>query len=228
MVQVKNNIQTIICQYIIKIVLGVIFCLQVVGLDFESSNYYMNNYLFDSQIYAKNTFVTENYLSHDINNFTPYISFFQYQSLDNYQESDFGIGSEYKLTEKTKLDLGSWYYYYYSAGGHYFEPYFSISYDWIVTPKFYISMLSYNWEYRMLISLEKEFTLNRFIFTPKLVTGTVDYDGYRFLYVGLVNRLDYKVTDNFKLFVMHEVDKPFESIDNSMVQSTTAGIGVEF
>ena len=83
-----DRIEKVFRKYLTSIILSIIFCLQVVGLDFESSNYYMNNYLFDAQLYAKNTFVTENYLSYDINNFTPYIGFSQYQSLDKYQESD--------------------------------------------------------------------------------------------------------------------------------------------
>lgn len=223
-----DRIEKVFRKYLTSIILSIIFCLQVIGLDFESSNYYMNNYLFDAQLYAKNTFVTENYLSYDINNFTPYIGFSQYQSLDKYQESDFSIGSEYKITDKVKLDLGSWYYYYYSSSVNYFEPYISVSYDWIIIPKFYISMLSYNWKYRSVVSLEKEFSLNKFIYTPKIVIGTVNYDDYRYEYVGLINRLDYKVTDNFKLFVAYEFDKPFETINDSVVQSITSGIGLEF
>lgn len=213
---------------LLNILFSVILYSQVIGLDFESSNYYMNNYLFDSQIYSKNTFVTENYISQEINNFTPYIGFLQYQGLDSYQESDFGIGSEYKVNDKVTLDVGSWYYFYYDAGGHYFEPYFSVSYDWVITPKFYISMLSYNWQYRAVISFEKEIPFGKFTYTPKFVMGTVDYDGYRYKYIGLINRLDYSLSEHFKLFAAYEIDKPFESINNSIVQSITAGIGIEY
>ena len=93
------------------------------ALDFESVNYYTKNYLFDGQIYSVNTFVSENTFSHQLGDFTPHLNYIQYQGLDQYKESDFGLGSEYKLTDKLTLDAGSWYYYYYSAGDHYFEPY---------------------------------------------------------------------------------------------------------
>lgn len=213
---------------LINILFSIILYSQVIGLDFESSNYYMNNYLFDSQIYSKNTFITENYLSQEINNFTPYIGFLQYQGLDSYQESDFGVGSEYEVNDKVTLDVGSWYYFYYDSGGHYFEPYFSVSYDWVITPKFYISMLSYNWQYRAVVSFEKEIIFGKFTYTPKFVMGTVDYDGYRYKYIGLINRLDYSLSEHFKLFAAYEIDKPFESVNNSIVQSITAGIGIEY
>jgi hypothetical protein len=114
------------------------------ALDFESVNYYTKNYLFDGQIYSVNTFVSENTFSHQLGDFTPHLNYIQYQGLDQYKESDFGLGSEYKLTDKLTLDAGSWYYYYYSAGDHYFEPYTSLSYDWIVSPTIYFSMLTYN------------------------------------------------------------------------------------
>lgn len=203
-------------------------CFNLAALNFKSSNYYMDNYLFDAQIYAKNTFVTENYLSHEIRDFTPYFNFIQYQSLDSYQESDFGLGSQYNLNENLKLDIGSWYYFYYDQGGHYFEPYFSLSYDWIVSPKFYLSGLSYNWEYRSFISFEKELMLSNLSFTPKFILGTVNYDGYRYQYAGLINRLDYKVNDHVKVFLNYEIDKPFNSLNVSIVQSLSSGITLEF
>ena len=210
-----------------KFFLLFILCFDLAALSFESSNYYMNNYLFDAQVYAKDTFVTENYISHEVGNFAPYLGFLQYQGLDSYQESDIGLGSEYKLSEKLKLDIGGWYYFYYDQGGHYFEPYVSVSYDWIVSPKFYISTLSYNWEYRSFISFEKEFSFSKLLFTPKLIVGTVNYDGYRYEYVGLVDRLDYKITDSVKVFLSHEIDKPFNSMDDSVVQSLSSGINLE-
>lgn len=211
-----------------KIFFFFIVYFNLIALDFESSNYHMNNYLFDAQIYARNTFVTENYISHEVGNFTPYLAFLQYQALDSYQESDIGLGSEYKFSEKFKLDIGSWYYFYYDEGGHYFEPYFSISYDWVISPKVYISGLSYNWEYRSFISFEKEFTFSDLLFTPKLIIGTVDYDGYRYEYAGLIDRLDYKITDHIKIFISYEIDKPFNSVNESMVQSLSSGVNLQF
>ncbi len=49
------------------------------ALDFETSNYYSKNYLFDAQIYSVNTFVSENTLSHQLGNFTPHLDYVQYQ-----------------------------------------------------------------------------------------------------------------------------------------------------
>lgn len=202
---------------------GVVF-----GIDFESSNYYMNNYLFDAQVYAKNTFVTENYVSKPINKFEPYIAFLQYQSLDNYQESDIGIGTEYKLSDKLKLDVGSWYYFYYDAGGHYFEPYMSVSYDWYIVPKIYVSCLSYNLEYRSTVSLEKEIkATDKVSITPKIVVGTVDYDGFRYEYFGFVNRIDFGLTEMVRLFLTTEIDQPYRTNNNECVHSITFGVVYE-
>lgn len=200
----------------------------LLGVDFESSNYYMNNYLFDAQVYAKDTFVTENYISHSINDFQPYIAFLQYQSLDNYQESDIGIGTEYKFLDKYTLDVGSWYYFYYDNGGHYFEPYVSLSYDWYVVPKIYVSVLSYNQEYRSTFSLEKEIkATERLKITPKVVIGTVNYDGFRYGYFGFVNRIGFNLTDKTSLFLTTEIDQPYDSIDNESVHSIIFGFVYE-
>ena len=70
---------------------------RIFALDFETSNYYTKNYLFDAQIYSVNTFVSENTLSHQLGDFMPHLDYVQYQGLDQYKESDFGLGSEYKL-----------------------------------------------------------------------------------------------------------------------------------
>ena len=128
----------------LKSLLSLLLTTTIFAAEFESVNYYSKNYLFDAQIYSVNTFVSENTLSHQLGDFTPHLDYVQYQGLDKYKESDFGLGSEYKLTDKLNLDVGSWYYYYYSAGDHYFEPYASLTYDWIVSPTLYFSMITYN------------------------------------------------------------------------------------
>jgi hypothetical protein len=196
------------------------------ALDFETSNYYTKNYVFDAQIYSVNTFVSENTLSHQLGDFTPHLNYVQYQGLDKYKESDFGLGSEYKLTDKLTLDAGSWYYYYYSAGDHYFEPYTSLSYDWIVSPTIYFSMITYNNTPRATISFDynKDIT-EKLHLNFKPVVGTADYD-VRYGYYGLVMNVDYNVNKHFTLFTGGEIDKPFNSLDNSIVYTYSFGIKV--
>jgi len=196
------------------------------ALDFETSNYYTKNYVFDAQIYSVNTFVSENTLSHQLGDFTPHVDYVQYQGLDKYKESDFGLGSEYKLTDKLTLDAGSWYYYYYSAGDHYFEPYTSLSYDWIVSPTIYFSMITYNNTPRATISFDynKDIT-EKLHLNFKPVVGTADYD-VRYGYYGLVMNVDYNVNKHFTLFTGGEIDKPFNSPDNSIVYTYSFGIKV--
>ncbi len=141
--------------------------------------------------------------------------------MDQYKESDFGLGSEYKLTDKLTLDAGSWYYYYYSAGDHYFEPYTSLSYDWIVSPTIYFSMITYNNTPRAVLSFDynKDITENlHFNFRP--VVGTADYDN-RYGYYGSVIRFDYDVNKFLGIFTVGEIDKPFSSPDNSIVENVT-------
>jgi len=196
------------------------------ALDFETSNYYTKNYLFDAQIYSVNTFVSENTLSHQLGNFTPHLDYVQYQGLDQYKESDFGFGSEYKLTDKLTLNIGSWYYYYYSAGDHYFEPYTSLSYDWIVSPTIYFSMLTYNNTPRATISFDynKDITEKLHLnFRP--VVGTADYDN-RYGYYGIVMNVDYNIVKHFTLFTSGEIDKPFSSPDNSIVYTYSFGLRI--
>ena len=196
------------------------------ALDFETSNYYTKNYLFDAQIYSVNTFVSENTLSHQLGNFTPHLDYVQYQGLDQYKESDFGFGSEYKLTDKLTLNIGSWYYYYYSAGDHYFEPYTSLSYDWIVSPTIYFSMLTYNNTPRATISFDynKDITEKLHLnFRP--VVGTADYDN-RYGYYGIVMNVDYNIVKHFALFPSGEIDKPFSSPDNSIVYTYSFGLRI--
>ena len=196
------------------------------ALDFETSNYYTKNYVFDAQIYSVNTFVSENTLSHQLGDFTPHVDYVQYQGLDKYKESDFGLGSEYKLTDKLTLDAGSWYYYYYSAGNHYFEPYTSLSYDWIVSPTIYFSMITYNNTPRATISFDYNNDITEKLhlnFRP--VVGTADYD-VRYGYYGLVMNVDYNINKHFTLFTGGEIDKPFNSLDNSIVYTYSFGIKV--
>jgi hypothetical protein len=196
------------------------------ALDFETSNYYTKNYVFDAQIYSVNTFVSENTLSHQLGDFTPHVDYVQYQGLDKYKESDFGLGSEYKLTDKLTLDAGSWYYYYYSAGNHYFEPYTSLSYDWIVSPTIYFSMITYNNTPRATISFDYNNDITEKLhlnFRP--VVGTADYD-VRYGYYGLVMNVDYNINKHFTLFTGGEIDKPFNSPDNSIVYTYSVGIKV--
>jgi len=196
------------------------------ALDFESVNYYTKNYLFDGQIYSVNTFVSENTFSHQVGDFTPHLNYIQYQGLDQYKESDFGLGSEYKLTDKLTLDAGSWYYYYYSAGNHYFEPYTSLSYDWIVSPTIYFSMITYNNTPRATISFDYNNDITEKLhlnFRP--VVGTADYDA-RYGYYGLVMNVDYNINKHFTLFTGGEIDKPFNSLDNSIVYTYSFGIKV--
>jgi len=196
------------------------------ALDFETSNYYTKNYLFDAQIYSVNTFVSENTLSHQLGNFTPHLDYVQYQGLDQYKESDFGLGSEYKLTDKLNLDVGSWYYYYYSAGDHYFEPYVSLTYDWIVSPTLYVSMITYNNTPRATVSFDynKDFT-DKLHLNVRPVVGTADYD-IRYGYYGMVFVFDYNINKNFTLYFGSEVDKPFSSSDNSIVYTYSLGVKI--
>lgn len=197
---------------------------RIFALDFETSNYYTKNYIFDAQIYSVNTFVSENVLTYQLNDFNPHINYIQYQGLDKYQESDFGIGSEYKLSDKLTLDVGSWYYYYYSAGDHYFEPYTSLNYDWIISPTIYFSVITYNNTPRATISFDynKDIT-EKLHFNFKPVIGTADYDK-RYGYYGGVIRFDYDINKNFTLFTVGEIDKPFDSIDDNIVYSYSFGM----
>lgn len=199
---------------------------RIFATEFESANYYTKNYLFDAQIYSVNTFVSENSLSYEIGNFTPHLDYVQYQGLDKYQESDFGLGSEYKLTDKLTLDIGSWYYYYYSAGQHYFESYTSLSYDWIVSPTLYVSMITYNYTPRATFSLDYSKSLTEKIkLTIRPVVGTADYDD-RYGYYGGVLNLDYNINKYFTLFSITEVDKPFSSLDNNIVYTYSFGLKI--
>ena len=88
----------------LKSLLSLLLTTTIFAAEFESVNYYTKNYLFDAQIYSVNTFVSENTLSHQLGDFTPHLDYVQYQGLDKYKESDFGLGSEYKLTDKLTLD----------------------------------------------------------------------------------------------------------------------------
>ena len=194
------------------------------ALDFESVNYYTKNYLFDGQIYSVNTFVSENTFSHQLGDFTPHLNYIQYQGLDQYKESDFGLGSEYKLTDKLTLDAGSWYYYYYSAGDHYFEPYTSLSYDWIISPTIYFSMITYNNTPRAVISFDYNKNITEKLhlnFRP--VVGTADYDD-RYGYYGTVINIDYNINKRFTLFTVAEIDKPFDSNDDGIVYTYSFGL----
>jgi hypothetical protein len=197
---------------------------RIFALDFETSNYYTKNYLFDGQIYSVNTFVSENTLSHQVGNFTPHLDYVQYQGLDQYKESDFGLGSEYKLTDELNLNVGSWYYYYYNAGDHYFEPYTSLTYDWILSPTLYVSMITYNNTPRAVISFDYNNDFNEKLhLNVRPVIGTADYDD-RYGYYGIVFKLDYNVNKNVTLFNITEVDKPFSSSDNSVVYTYSFGL----
>ena len=196
------------------------------ALDFENSNYYTKNYLFDAQIYSVNTFISENTLSHQLGNFTPHLDYVQYHGLDQYKESDFGLGSKYKITDKLTLNTGSWYYYYYSAGDHYFEPYTSLSYDWIVSPTIYFSMITYNNTPRAVLSFDynKDIT-EKLHFNFRPVVGTADYDN-RYGYYGGVIRFDYDVNKFLGIFTVGEIDKPFSSPDNSVVYTYSFGLRI--
>jgi hypothetical protein len=146
--------------------------------------------------------------------------------LDQYKESDFGLGSEYKLTDKLNLDVGSWYYYYYSVGDHYFEPYTSLSYDWIVSPTIYFSMITYNNTPRAVLSFDynKDIT-EKLHFNFRPVVGTADYDN-RYGYYGSVIRFDYDVNKFLGIFTVGEIDKPFSSPDNSIVYTYSFGLRI--
>ena len=196
------------------------------ALDFENSSYYTKNYLFDAQIYSVNTFISENTLSHQLGNFTPHLDYVQYHGLDQYKESDFGLGSKYKITDKLTLNTGSWYYYYYSAGDHYFEPYTSLSYDWIVSPTIYFSMITYNNTPRAVLSFDynKDIT-EKLHFNFRPVVGTADYDN-RYGYYGGVIRFDYDVNKFLGIFTVGEIDKPFSSPDNSIVYTYSFGLKI--
>ena len=197
---------------------------RIFALDFETTDYYTKNYLFDAQIYSVNTFVSENTLSHQLGDFTPHLDYVQYQGLDQYKESDFGFGSEYKLTDKLNLDVGSWYYYYYNAGDHYFEPYVSLTYDWIVSPTLYVSMITYNNTPRATISVDYNNGITEKLhLNVRPVVGTADYD-VRYGYYGIVMNIDYNISKNFSLFTTGEIDKPFSSPDNSIVYTYSLGI----
>jgi len=207
----------------------ILICLMLMSwrmfaLEFESVNYYTKNYLFDAQIYSVNTFVSENTFSHQLDDFTPHLNYIQYQGLDKYKESDFGFGSEYKLTDKLTLDAGSWYYYYYSAGDHYFEPYTSLSYDWIISPTIYLSMITYNNTPRAVISFDYNKNITEKLhlnFRP--VVGTADYDD-RYGYYGTVINIDYNINKRFTLFTVAEIDKPFNSNDDGIVYTYSFGL----
>ena len=208
----------------LKSLLSLLLTTTIFAAEFESVNYYTKNYLFDAQIYSVNTFVSENTLSHQLGDFTPHLDYVQYQGLDHYKESDFGFGSEYKLTDKLNLDVGSWYYYYYSAGDHYFEPYASLTYDWIISPTFYVSMITYNNTPRATVSFDYNKDFNEKLhLNVRPVIGTADYD-VRYGYYGIVFGLDYNVNKNFTLFTVTEVDKPFSSPDDSIVYTYSFGI----
>lgn len=192
--------------------------------EFGSVNYYSKHYLFDAQIYSVNTLVSENSFSYEINDFTPHLNYIQYQGLDKYQESDFGLGSEYKLTDKLTLDVGSWYYYYYDMGDHYFEPYILLNYDWLLSPTFYVSMITYNYTPRATFSLEYNKSLSEEIkLTIRPIIGTADYD-IRYGYYGVVVNLDYNINKYFTLFTTTEIDKPFSSPDNNIVYTYSFGL----
>jgi len=199
---------------------------RIFALDFETTDYYTKNYLFDAQIYSVNTFISENTLSHQLGDFTPHLDYVQYQGLDQYKESDFGLGSEYKLTDKLNLNVGSWYYYYYSAGDHYFEPYASLTYDWIVSPTLYVSMITYNNTPRATVSFNynKDLT-DKLHLNVRPVVGTADYDA-RYGYYGMVFVFDYNINKNFTLYFGSEVDKPFSSPANSIVYTYSLGIKI--
>jgi hypothetical protein len=122
------------------------------------------------------------------------------------------------------LDVGSWYYYYYSAGDHYFEPYASLTYDWIISPTFYVSMITYNNTPRATISFDYNKDFNEKLhLNVRPVIGTADYDN-RYGYYGIVFGLDYNINKNFTLFTVTEVDKPFSSPDDSIVYTYSFGI----
>ena len=209
-----------------RVLLSLLLTTTIFAAEFESVNYYTKNYLFDAQIYSVNTFVSENTLSHQLGDFTPHVDYVQYQGLDQYKESDFGLGSEYKLTDKLTLDVGSWYYYYYSVGDHYFEPYTSLSYDWIVSPTIYFSMITYNNTPRAVLSFDynKDIT-EKLHFNFRPVLGTADYDN-RYGYYGIAMNVDYNIIKHFTLFTSGEIDKPFNSPDNSVVYTYSFGLRI--
>jgi hypothetical protein len=208
------------------IVLFLLLFTNLFAVEFKSANYYSKNYLFDAQIYSVNTFISENSINHQLGDFTPHFDFVQYQGLDQYKESDFGFGSEYKLSEKLNLNTGSWYYYYYSAGDHYFEPYLSFTYDWIVSPTIYFSVITYNNTPRATISFDysKDIT-EKLQINIKPIVGTADYDT-RYGYYGMIFIFDYSVNKNLTLYFSSEVDKPFCSSDNSIVYTYSSGIKI--
>jgi hypothetical protein len=57
------------------------------------------------------------------------------------------------------------------------------------------------------------------------VVGTADYD-VRYGYYGLVMNVDYNINKHFTLFTGGEIDKPFNSLDNSIVYTYSFGIKV--
>jgi hypothetical protein len=209
-----------------KLIVLFFLCINAFAYEFNSVNYFTKNYLFDAQIYSVNTFISENTLSYQLNDFSPHVNFIQYQGLDEYKESDFGLGSEYKLTDKLNLDIGSWYYFYYSAGDHYFEPYASLTYDWIVSPKLYVSMITYNNTPRATISFDYSKNLtDKLNLNIRPVIGTADYN-IRYGYYGIVFASDYSLNNNFALFTTAEIDKPFSSPDNSIVYTYSLGVKI--
>lgn len=207
-----------------KLIALFFLCINAFAYEFNSVNYFTKNYLFDAQIYSVNTFISENTLNYKLERFTPYINYIQYQGLDKYKESDFGIGNYYKVSDKVTLNSGSWYYYYYSAGDHYFEPYTSLNYDWIISPTIYLSMITYNNTPRATVSFDYNKNITeklRLNFRP--VIGTADYDN-RYGYYGAATRLDYKINNFLELFTIGEIDKPFSSFNNSIVYTYSFGI----
>lgn len=200
--------------------------LNVIAIEFENSSYFTKNYLCDAQHIAKDVFVTENTIQYKINKLTPYLKYSQYQSLNTYQESDFGFGSTYTLSDKWSIDVGSWYYYFYSQSNNYFEPYTSISYDCIIYPTLYVSYVSYNTQPRVIFSLDytKNIITNLDLSIRSLI-GTVDYGMGRYEYIGGGVKLEYMVNKHFCLFIGSELYRPIGSKYNSFVDTFSYSSG---
>ncbi len=206
------------------IIVAIAITVGVSAIDFESKSYYSRNYVYDAQVYSVNTFVSENIISHEVGKFVPYVGYTQYQGLDKYRESDFGVGSEYKVSDEVTVDIGSWYYYYYSVGGHYFEPYVSVNYDWVISPTVYVGILTYNKTARATVSFDySKMVTDKIELGISPVLGTVDY-GDRYGYYGIRVNVDYKLNKYFSIFSGGEVDKPFNLGDNSSVYTYSFGL----
>lgn len=215
---------------LISFLLLILFCTKTEALEFSSSNYYWQNYVFDGKNYGKDFIATENTISHEIGDFTLHADLFSYNN-KNYSEVDFGFGVKTAVS-KINLEVGFWYYAdfrYYNdlgVGGDYAEPYFSVSYDWILKPTLYLGYISYNHYFREVFSIEYSKKIADLSFTISPQIGNTHYD-YQYQYFGIVISADYQINKNFNIFASFEIDRTIEA-QPTTANSLSTGISISF